>query len=226
MPSTVDTLEPMVDEPPVPPRRAAVPDYPRWEPGYAPAQPSYVYPRGYGPPGSQGPSRLFATAAGGDGAGPSGGNLRNLRSHLASHNRRVDCHRHHPGCTDGHCPDIPPPPGPPDPPAPWVLDAANLGPWASLKPEMVKVPDNFNGDSNDIARFFSQCDMYFSIFNQHFYYHLHKVIFCASCFKKEHKSGGSYAHENWEGTIRVFNSTRLRAVCQRSQEEVLEGRQH
>ncbi len=29
-------------------------------------------------------------------------------------------------------PQYPPPPGPPDPPAPWVLDAANLGPWASL----------------------------------------------------------------------------------------------
>ncbi len=62
---------------------------------------------------------------------------------------------------------------------------ANLGPWATLKPEMVKVPDNFNGDSNDIARFFSQCDMYFLIFNQHFYYHPHKVIFCASRFGKD-----------------------------------------
>ncbi len=50
---------------------------------------------------------------------------------------------------------------------------------------MVKVPDNFNGDSNDIARFFSQCNMYFSVFNQHFCYHLHKVIFCASCFGKD-----------------------------------------
>ncbi len=50
---------------------------------------------------------------------------------------------------------------------------------------MVKVPDDFLGDSNDIARFFSQCDMYFLIFNQHFYYHPHKVIFCVLRFKKE-----------------------------------------
>ncbi len=61
----------MDDEPLVPPQRAVVPDYPRWEPGYAPIQPSYAYPRGYGPPGSQGPSRLFAAAISGDGTGPS-----------------------------------------------------------------------------------------------------------------------------------------------------------
>ncbi len=107
---------------------------------------------------------------------------------LTSCNHQADRHqadRHHSDRTGGRHPRYPAPPGPPDPPAPWVLDAANLGPWASLKPEMVKVPDDFHGDSNDIARFFSQCDMYFSIFNQHFYYHPHKVIFCASRFRKE-----------------------------------------
>ncbi len=50
---------------------------------------------------------------------------------------------------------------------------------------MVRVPDNFNGNSNDIACFFSQCDMYFLVFNQHFYYRAHKVIFCTSRFGKE-----------------------------------------
>ncbi len=68
-PSTVDTPGPMDDEPPGPLRQAAIPQYPRWEPGYAPAQPSYAYPHGYGPPGSQGLSRLFAAAISGDGAG-------------------------------------------------------------------------------------------------------------------------------------------------------------
>ncbi|PBK90593.1 hypothetical protein ARMGADRAFT_1082851 [Armillaria gallica] len=82
-------------------------------------------------------------------------------------------------------PCYPPPPGPPDPPAPWNLDPNNQGLWANLKPNMVKELDNFNGDSNDIARFFSQCDMYFSVFNQYFRYHPHKVIFAASRFGKD-----------------------------------------
>ncbi len=180
--STVDTPEPMDDEPPVLPQRAAVPGYPRWEPGYAPAQPSYAYPHGYGPPGSQGPSRLFAAAAGGDGAGTS----RVPPGPVQPPDKPQPLSGPPPsGLRRWAPPRYPPLPGPPDPPALWTLDAANLGPWASLKPEMVKVPDDFNGDSNDIARFFSQCDMYFSIFNQHFYYHPHKVIFCASHFKKE-----------------------------------------
>ncbi len=54
-----------------------------------------------------------------------------------------------------------------------------------LKPNLVKEPDNFNGDSNDISRFFSQCDMYFSVFNQYFQHHPHKVIFSALCFSKD-----------------------------------------
>ncbi|PBK99963.1 hypothetical protein ARMGADRAFT_1074790 [Armillaria gallica] len=48
--------------------------------------------------------------------------------------------------------------GPPDPPAPWVLAADNQGPWAALKPNMVKEPENFNGDFNNIAQFFSYKD--------------------------------------------------------------------
>ncbi len=123
-------------------------------------------------------------------------------------------------------PRYPPPPGPPDPPAPWVLDVANLGPWVLLKPEMVKVPDNFNGDSNDIAQFFSKCDMYFSIFNQHFYYHPHKVIFCASHFGKEAQVWWELcARETGEGRQRLSTLSSLRAVCRRSKVKVLEGRQ-
>ncbi len=181
LPPIVYTLEPMEDKPPVPPQRAAVPDYPRWEPGYTPNQPSYAYPHGYGPPGTQGPSRLFAAALTKGEAGPS-----NLPQVPVPPPSKPQPPPPPPDIPQRWAPPrYPPPPGPPDPPAPWVLDAANLGPWASLKPEMVKVPDNFNGNSNDIARFFSQCDMYFSIFNQHFYYHPHKVIFCASRFGKD-----------------------------------------
>ncbi len=227
--STVDTPEPMDDEPPIPPPRATVPDYSRWEPGYTPAQPSYAYPRGYGPPGSQGPSRLFAAAAGGDGAGPS--NVPQVPVQLPDKPQPPS------GPPPSGPPPLgpprwappryPPPPGPPDPPAPWVLDAANLGPWASLKPEMVKVPDDFHGDSNDIARFFSQCDMYFSIFNQHFYYHPHKVIFCASRFRKEAQVWWELcARGLGEGCSGLSTLSGLRAFCRRSKAKVLEGCQY
>ncbi len=74
---------------------------------------------------------------------------------------------------------------PPDPPDPWILTRDEPGPWGALKPNMVKEPDNFNGNSNDIAQFFSQCDMYFSVFNQYFQQHPHKVIFCTSRFSKD-----------------------------------------
>ncbi len=50
---------------------------------------------------------------------------------------------------------------------------------------MVKEPKNFSGDSNDITRFFSQCNMYFSVFNQYFRHHPHKVIFCVLHFSKD-----------------------------------------
>ncbi len=185
LPPITYTLELMDNKPPVPPQRAVVPEYPRWEPGYAPVQPSYTYPHGYGPPGTQGRSRLFAAAITGDKAESSGAPQIPVQP---------------PGRPQppSGLPPSPPvipqrwaplryplPPGLPDPPAPWVLATDNLGPWALLKPEIVKVPDNFNGDSNDIAQFFSQCDMYFSVFNQHFRYHPHKVIFCASHFGKD-----------------------------------------
>ncbi len=63
--------------------------------------------------------------------------------------------------------------------------AADQGPLVTLKLNMVREPDNFSSDSNNIARFFSQCDMYFSIFNEYFRHHPHKVIFCASRFSKD-----------------------------------------
>ncbi len=155
LPLIVYTPEPMDDEPPMPPQQAAVLDYPRWEPGYAPAQPSYAYPHGYGPPGSQGPSRLFAAAISSDRAGPS-----NVPQVPTQPPGKPQPPSGPPpsgpplpplGPPRWAPPRYPPPPGPPDPLAPWVLDAANLGPWASLKPEMVKVPNDFSSDSNDIA---------------------------------------------------------------------------
>ncbi len=71
LPPMTYTPEPMSDEPPVLPRRAAIPDYASAVPSYAYAAPSHAYPQGYGPPGTQGLSRLFAAAITGDEAGSS-----------------------------------------------------------------------------------------------------------------------------------------------------------
>lgn len=176
----VSTPEPMNDSPPVPPQRSEM------RMTYAYAAPSYFYPRGYGPPSSQGPARLFA-AAGVDEPGTS--NQPPVPPQQPAKPQPpsgppgpgappIDQMRWAP-------PRYPPPPGPPDPPAPWMLDPNNLGPWAALKPNMVREPESFSGDSNDIARFFSQCDMYFSVYNQYFRYHPHKVIFCVSRFTQD-----------------------------------------
>ncbi|PBK81146.1 hypothetical protein ARMGADRAFT_1091577 [Armillaria gallica] len=172
--SVATTPEPMADSPSVPPQRAQMPTT------YAYTVPSYFYPQGYGPPGTQGLARLFAAASVDDSGtlnqpptkpqppsgppGPATPPVNPMRWAL---------------------PRYLPPPEPPDPPAPWVLNPNNLGPWAALKPNMVKEPDSFSGNSNDIARFFSQCDMYFSVYNQYFRYHPHKVIFCMSHFTKD-----------------------------------------
>ncbi len=66
-------------------------------------------------------------------------------------------------------PRFPALPKPPDPPAPWVLTAGAVTPY-----------NDFNGDSNDISCFFLKCELHFNLFNRHFRYHPHKVIFCVS----------------------------------------------
>ncbi len=94
-----------------------------------------LFKRVNGPPGSQGPSRLFAAAISGDGAGPS--NVPQVPDQPPSKPQPPSDplpsgppppppipQRWAP-------PRYPPPPGPPDPPAPWVLDAANLRPKIS-----------------------------------------------------------------------------------------------
>ncbi len=150
LPLVTFTPELMADEPLVLPQQAEVPVY---------AVPSYTYPHGYGPPGMQGPSQLFTAATDNEPGtldqppkpphptGPTAPPVVPMRW----------APPHHPSL-----------PKPPDPPDPWILIRDEPGPWGMLKPNLVKEPDNFNGDSNDISRFFSQCDMYFSVFNQYF----------------------------------------------------------
>ncbi|PBK90271.1 hypothetical protein ARMGADRAFT_1083133 [Armillaria gallica] len=158
--------------------------------------PSYIYPRGYGPPDARGYARPFAGAGTDQPPPPPPGPQQPAQPPPGPPQPPPPPPAGPPPGPPGPPgplqgprrwgpPRYPPPPGPPDPPAPWNLDPNNQGPWANLKPNMVKEPDNFNGDSNDIARFFSQCDMYFSVFNQYFRYHPHKVIFAASRFGKD-----------------------------------------
>ncbi len=44
----------------------------------------------------------------------------------------------------------------------------------------MKEVDDFHRDSNDISRFFQKCELHFKLFNRHFRYPPHKVIFCVS----------------------------------------------
>ncbi len=85
-----------------------------------------------------------------------------------------------PHLSDGTLPRHPAPPKAPTPPAPWVLTAGNVAPYDEFKPKILKEVDDFNGDSNDITRFFQKCELHFGLFNRHFFYPPHKVIFCVS----------------------------------------------
>ncbi len=80
---------------------------------------------------------------------------------------------------------------------------ANTGPWPDLKPKISRESNPFKGESSDIACFFSQCKMYFSIYNQFFCHHPHKVIFCASRFEGE-------AQNWWEVAARELRESKDR----------------
>ncbi len=77
-------------------------------------------------------------------------------------------------------PRHPNPPKAPTPPAPWVLTAGHITPYDEFKPKILKEVDDFHGDSNDISCFFLKCELHFSVFNRHYFYHPHKVVFCVS----------------------------------------------
>ncbi len=74
----------------------------------------------------------------------------------------------------------PTPPKAPTPPIPWVLTTGNVTPYDDFKPKILKEVNDFKGDSSDISRFFLKCELHFELFNRHFHYPPHKVIFCIS----------------------------------------------
>ncbi len=61
----------------------------------------------------------------------------------------------------------------------------------------MKEVDDFKGDSNDITRFFQKCELHFELFNQHFFYPPHKVIFCVSRLAGD-------AQKWWELSARII----------------------
>ncbi len=64
----------------------------------------------------------------------------------------------------------------------------------------MKEVDDFHGNSNDISRFFQKCELHFSLFNQHFFYPPHKVVFCVSRLAGE-------AQRWWELQSRIIGKS-------------------
>ncbi len=145
----------MPDKPPVPPLRASIT--------------SFSYVRGQEPPGTYpGGYRPFAGAGSLPGGGGGGGRQPAQPPQPPAAPQQWALPRH------------PAPPKAPTPPAPWQLTTGNVAPYDEFKPKILKEVDDFHGDSNDISQFFQKCKLHFGLFNRHFFYPPHKVIFCIS----------------------------------------------
>ncbi len=142
-----------------------MPDSPPIPPSHTPVT-SFSYSRGHEPPRTF-PSGYRPFAGAGPDQGGGGGQPAQPPQPPATPQRwALPCH-----------------PGPlkaPTPPAPWVLTAGNVAPYDKFKPKILKEIDDFHGDSNDISHFFQKCELHFDLFNRHFRYPSHKVIFCIS----------------------------------------------
>ncbi len=150
-----------------------MPDEPLQPPPHAPIMTAFSYDRRQAPPGTYSKGYLpFAGAA--DASESSSGQpiqLPQLPPPGASQTWMLPWH--------------PSPTKPSSPPAPWVLTAGDISPYDNFKPKILKEVNNFSGDSNDISCFFLKCELHFDLFNQHFQYHSHKVIFCVSRLKRD-----------------------------------------
>ncbi len=143
----------MPDKPPIPPPRA-------------PVETTYPYSRGNAPPGTYQSGYIPFAGAGSSGGGGGGQPAQPPQPPAAPQRWAL--------------PRFPAPPKAPTPPAPWVLATGSVAPYDEFKPKILKEVDNFHGDSNDISHFFQKCELHFSVFNQHYLYHPHKVVFCIS----------------------------------------------
>ncbi len=70
----------------------------------------------------------------------------------------------------------------------------NTAPYDEPKPKILKEVNDFKGESTNISCFFLQCKMHIFLFNQHFCYSPHKVIFAY------HDSKGD-AQKWWEVVV-------------------------
>ncbi len=144
--------EPMPDAPPIPPPRA-------------PIIGAFSYVRGQAPPGMYAPRYLpFAGANGGGGGG--GQPAQPPQPPAPPARYALPCY--------------PTPPLMPDPPVPWQLVNGAVAPYDEFKLKILKEVDDFKGDSDNITCFFLKCELHFDLFNRHFQYPPHKVIFCVS----------------------------------------------
>ncbi len=149
-----DIQLPMPDEPPVMPPHAEVT--------------SFSYARGHRPPGTNTSGyKPFAGAGPSGGGGGRGGQPPQPPQPPAAPQRWTLLR-------------YPAPPKAPTPPAPWQLAVGNVAPYDEFKPKILKEVDDFHGDSNDISRFFLKCELHFDLYNRHYRYPPHKVIFCVS----------------------------------------------
>ncbi len=170
---TIDLPEIEIQEP--------MPDKPLVAPPQAPVT-AFSYVRGQAPPGTY--THSYIPFGGADPSGSSGGQpAQPLQPPVVP--QRWTLPRH------------PALPRPPDPPAHWILTAGNVTPYEDFKPKVLKEVNDFNGDSNDISCFFLKCELHFDLFNRHFRYHPHKVIFCVSQLKGD-------AEKWWELCSRII----------------------
>ncbi|SJK99928.1 uncharacterized protein ARMOST_03239 [Armillaria ostoyae] len=60
---------------------------------------------------------------------------------------------------------------------------ANDAPWTGCWPELIRKPEVFKGDSDDIEQFITTCKVYFQVHSTHMFPDLYKVAFGQSYFK-------------------------------------------
>ncbi|KAK0421572.1 hypothetical protein EV421DRAFT_1975680 [Armillaria borealis] len=69
-----------------------------------------------------------------------------------------------------------------DPPNP-VGAMADDAPWIGCKPDLTRKPNPFIGDSDDIDRFITDCQVYFQVYSAYMWLDSYRVAFAASYFE-------------------------------------------
>ncbi len=126
--------------------------------------------------------------------------------HEPEPNQEVDHppnHRNPPTPIRWVLPCHPPPPKASTLQFPGYITTGNVAPYDDFKPKILKEVDDFKGDSNNISQFFLKCELHFKLFNRHFRYPPHKVIFCVSRLADD-------TEKWWELCARIIGRTQDR----------------